>query len=61
MYTTFTALLASVALMSAAHAQTGRPVPDSIEGRLAAGKNAAGGRELAVLKGIPLKRAQVGS
>ena len=45
MYTTLTALLASLALMSAARAQTGRPAPDSIEGHLAAGKNAAGGRD----------------
>src|SRR5512142_1329459 len=45
MYTTLTALLASLALISAARAQTGRPAPDSIEGHLAAGKNAAGGRD----------------
>jgi hypothetical protein len=31
--------------LSAADAQTARPAPDSIEGHLAAGKNAAGGRD----------------
>ena len=34
-----------LAFISAADAQTGRPAPDSIEGHLAAGKNAAGGRD----------------
>src|SRR4029077_16823097 len=33
-----------LAFMAAADAQTVRPAPDSIEGHLAAGKNAAGGR-----------------
>ena len=37
--------LAVLALGSAATAQTARPVLDSIEGHLAAGKNAAGGRD----------------
>jgi metallo-beta-lactamase class B len=37
--------LAVLALVSAATAQTARPVLDSIEGHLAAGKNAAGGRD----------------
>src|ERR1700693_1778543 len=37
--------LAVLACMSAADAQTARPAPDSIEGHLAAGKNAAGGRD----------------
>jgi metallo-beta-lactamase class B len=37
--------LAALACMSAADAQTARPAPDSIEGHLAAGKNAAGGRD----------------
>src|SRR6266849_2139013 len=37
--------LAVLAFMSAADAQTARPAPDSIEGHLAAGKNAAGGRD----------------
>ncbi|HXP96002.1 MAG TPA: MBL fold metallo-hydrolase, partial [Telmatospirillum sp.] len=37
--------LAVLAVMSVADAQTARPVPDSIEGHLAAGKNAAGGRD----------------
>ncbi len=40
-----TCALAVWAFMSAAHAQTPRPAPDSIEGHLAAGKNAAGGRD----------------
>jgi metallo-beta-lactamase class B len=43
--TKLTALLASLALMSAAHAQARPAPPDSIEGHLAAGKNAAGGRD----------------
>jgi metallo-beta-lactamase class B len=38
-------LLAALALMSTAHAQISRPAPDLIEGHLAAGKNAAGGRD----------------
>src|ERR1700680_542269 len=37
--------LAVLACTSAAEAQTGRPAPDSIERHLAAGKNAAGGRD----------------
>jgi metallo-beta-lactamase class B len=37
--------LTVLAVVSAAHAQTARPAPDSIEGHLAAGKNAAGGRD----------------
>jgi metallo-beta-lactamase class B len=37
--------LAVLALVSAADAQTAQPAPDSIEGHLAAGKNAAGGRD----------------
>src|SRR5713101_485288 len=37
--------LAVLAFMSVADAQTARPAPDSIEGHLAAGKNAAGGRD----------------
>src|SRR6516164_1903114 len=37
--------LAVLALLSTATAQTARPVLDSIEGHLAAGKNAAGGRD----------------
>jgi len=41
----FSCALAVVAFMSAADAQTARPAPDSIEGHLAAGKNAAGGRD----------------
>ena len=45
MYTNLTAMLATLALMTAAHAQTGPPALDSIEGHLAAGKNAAGGRD----------------
>ena len=45
MRTNLKVLLASLALMSAAHAQASRPAPDSIEGHLAAGKNAAGGRD----------------
>ena len=40
-----TCALAVLAFMSAADAQTARPAPDSIEGHLAAGKNAAGGRD----------------
>jgi len=40
-----TRALAVLAFMSAADAQTARPAPDSIEGHLAAGKNAAGGRD----------------
>src|SRR5256886_12431293 len=39
-----TCALAVLAFMSAADAQTVQPAPDSIEGHLAAGKNAAGGR-----------------
>jgi metallo-beta-lactamase class B len=38
-------LLASVALAAAANAQSPPSVPDTIEGHLAAGKNAAGGRD----------------
>lgn len=41
----FICSLAGLALMSAAGAQTALPTPDSIEGHLAAGKNAAGGRD----------------
>src|SRR5262249_37852420 len=37
--------LAILSLMSAADAQTVGPAPDSIEGHIAAGKNAAGGRD----------------
>src|SRR5690348_5533765 len=37
--------LGALALVSAGGAQTARPAPDSIEGHLAAGKNAAGGRD----------------
>jgi metallo-beta-lactamase class B len=37
--------LAFLALVIAADAQTVRPAPDSIEGHIAAGKNAAGGRD----------------
>src|SRR5438093_8395990 len=37
--------LGNLPLMSAANAQIPRPAPDSIEGHLAAGKNAAGGRD----------------
>src|SRR6202140_1670733 len=37
--------LVVLAFVSAADAQTARPAPDSIEGHLAAGKNAAGGRD----------------
>jgi metallo-beta-lactamase class B len=40
-----TGALAVLAFTSAADAQTARPAPDSIEGHLAAGKNAAGGRD----------------
>ncbi len=40
-----TSALVVLAFMSAADAQTARPAPDSIEGHLAAGKNAAGGRD----------------
>ena len=40
-----TCALAVLAFMSAADAQTARPAPDSIEGHLAAGKSAAGGRD----------------
>jgi metallo-beta-lactamase class B len=40
-----TCALAVLAFMSAADAQTAPPAPDSIEGHLAAGKNAAGGRD----------------
>ncbi len=40
-----TCALASFCFMSAGDAQTARPAPDSIEGHLAAGKNAAGGRD----------------
>src|SRR5438034_890380 len=40
-----TCALAVLAFMSAADAQTVQPAPDSIEGHLAAGKNAAGGRD----------------
>jgi metallo-beta-lactamase class B len=42
---TITCALASFCFISAADAQTARPAPDSIEGHLAAGKNAAGGRD----------------
>ena len=35
----------AILTLAAAHAQTARPAPDSIEGHLAAGKNAAGGRD----------------
>jgi metallo-beta-lactamase class B len=37
--------LAALSFTGAAGAQTARPAPDSIEGHLAAGKNAAGGRD----------------
>jgi metallo-beta-lactamase class B len=40
-----TSALAVLAFVSAAHAQTAPPARDSIEGHLAAGKNAAGGRD----------------
>jgi metallo-beta-lactamase class B len=40
-----TCSLAVWGLMRVADAQTARPAPDSIEGHLAAGKNAAGGRD----------------
>ena len=40
-----TGALAILAFISAADAQTVRPAPDSIEAHLAAGKNAAGGRD----------------
>ena len=40
-----TCALAVLALTNAADAQTSRPAPDSVEGHLAAGKNAAGGRD----------------
>src|SRR5438309_11786696 len=40
-----TCALAVLAFMSAADAQTVQPAPDSIEAHLAAGKNAAGGRD----------------
>ena len=40
-----TCALVVLASMSAAEAQTARPAPDSIEGHLAAGKDAAGGRD----------------
>lgn len=40
-----TCALAISALISTADAQTAPPAPDSIEGHLAAGKNAAGGRD----------------
>src|SRR5271165_2451028 len=36
---------AAFSFMGAADAQPARPAPDSIEGHLAAGKNAAGGRD----------------
>jgi metallo-beta-lactamase class B len=42
---TITCALAVWGLIRAADAQTARPAPDSIEGHLAAGKNAAGGRD----------------
>src|SRR5260370_27442303 len=38
-------LLALVTLVDSAHAQSPGSVPDTIEGHLAAGKNAAGGRD----------------
>jgi metallo-beta-lactamase class B len=38
-------LLALVALLNSAHAQSPEAVPDTIEGHLAAAKNAAGGRD----------------
>src|SRR5947199_10199741 len=38
-------VLAILAFISAADAQTVRPAPDSIEAHLAAGENAAGGRD----------------
>lgn len=37
--------MAALAFMSAAEGQTARPAPDTIEAHLAAGKNAAGGRD----------------
>src|SRR5437870_9683532 len=40
-----TGVLAILAFISSADAQTVRPAPDSIEAHLAAGKNAAGGRD----------------
>src|SRR5438552_18497799 len=40
-----TCALAVLTCLSPADAQTARPAPDSIEGHLAAGKNAAGGRD----------------
>ena len=40
-----TCALAVLAFMSSTDAQTARPAPDSIEGHLEAGKNAAGGRD----------------
>ena len=40
-----TYLLALVTLAASAHAQSPETVPDTIEGHLAAGKNAAGGRD----------------
>jgi metallo-beta-lactamase class B len=40
-----TCAFAVLAFISAADAQTAPPAPDSIEGHLAAGKNAAGGRD----------------
>jgi metallo-beta-lactamase class B len=40
-----TCAVAVLAFVSPAGAQTARPAPDSIEGHLAAGKNAAGGRD----------------
>ena len=42
---TVTAALGILVFISAADAQNARPVPDSIEAHLAAGKNAAGGRD----------------
>jgi metallo-beta-lactamase class B len=40
-----TCAVAALVFVSPAGAQTARPAPDSIEGHLAAGKNAAGGRD----------------
>src|SRR5437660_10793696 len=40
-----TCALAVLTCLSPAYAQTVQPAPDSIEGHLAAGKNAAGGRD----------------
>jgi len=40
-----TCALAAICFIDTAEAQTARPAPDSIEGHLAAGKNAAGGRD----------------